>query len=259
MKILIEHLDFALTCDAADRLIEDASLAIEDDRIVAIGSSDEVERRHPRGTFDSIRDGRRYGATPGFIDAHVHLSEMLSRGMYPDDVNTREWVFNWAMPFYAHLGEEDERVGALLTTAEMLRCGTTCFLDMGAQSDVAVTAGAIETTGIRGITGRHAADQLPKTIPAGWPEGVLKRHFFPSADAALEALGAAVRQWHGKADGRIRCWVNIQGKEPCSLALHVGARRLAEQLQVGTTYHLASSQEETGGSMRNFGLGPVAR
>lgn len=259
MKILIEHLAFAITCDASDRVIEDASLVIEDDRIAAIGSSDEIERGHSRESCHLIRDGRRYGMTPGFIDAHVHLSEMLSRGVYPDDVNTREWVFNWAMPFYAHLGSEDESVGALLTIAEMLRSGTTCFLDMGSQSDVSVTALAIETSGIRGITGRHAADQLPKFIPPGWPPGIERRHFFPSAEAALEALASAVKQWDGKADGRIRCWVNIQGKEPCSLALHIGARCVAEQLGVGSTYHLASSQEETSGSIRNFGVGPVGR
>jgi cytosine/adenosine deaminase-related metal-dependent hydrolase len=42
MKILIEHLAFAITCDAADRVIEDASLFVEDDRIAAIGSSDDI-------------------------------------------------------------------------------------------------------------------------------------------------------------------------------------------------------------------------
>src|SRR6476660_6053063 len=111
MNILIENLAFAITCDAADRVIAGASLVVENDRIAAVGPSEEIERRFRRDSFDTIRDGRRYGVTPGFIDAHVHLSEMLSRGIYPDDVNTREWVFNWAMPFYAHLGEEDELVG----------------------------------------------------------------------------------------------------------------------------------------------------
>ena len=62
-----------------------------------------------------------------------------------------------------------------------------------------------------------------------------------------------VRDWHGYAGGRIRCWVNIEGKEPCSLELHVGARALAESLGVGTTYHLASSLEESEISQRRHG------
>jgi 5-methylthioadenosine/S-adenosylhomocysteine deaminase len=217
MKTLIEHLAFAITCDISDRVIDDASLVVEDDRIAAIGSADEIERRHDRGSFDTIRDGRRYGVTPGFIDAHVHLSEMLSRGIYPDDVNTREWVFNWAMPFYAHLDPEDESIGALLTVAEMLRSGTTCFLDMGAQSDVSVTARAIETSGIRGITGRHAADQLPKSIPPGWPPGIERRHFFPSADAALEVLAAATKQWDGRPKEGSAVGSTFKARNPVAL------------------------------------------
>jgi cytosine/adenosine deaminase-related metal-dependent hydrolase len=68
-----------------------------------------------------------------------------------------------------------------------------------------------------------------------------------------------VRDWNGFADGRIRCWVNIEGKEPCSLELHVGARALAESLGVGTTYHLASSLEESEISQRRHGTPPVTR
>jgi cytosine/adenosine deaminase-related metal-dependent hydrolase len=59
--------------------------------------------------------------------------------------------------------------------------------------------------------------------------------------------------------GRARCWVNIEGKEPCSLELHVGSRALAEELGVGTTYHLATSIEEAKVSERKYGLWPISR
>ncbi len=259
MRTLIEHLAFALTADAGDRVVRDASLVVENDRIADIGPAGDVAGRHARGSFDRVIDGRRYGVTPGFVDSHVHLSETLSRAVFPDNLNTRAWVFHWAKPFYAHVGEEDEYVGALLATSEMLRNGTTCFLDMGGQNDASPCARAIEASGIRGITGRHAADQPPAEIPKGWSEEMVRHHFFASAEAALEALGRCVEEWNGKAGGRIRCWVNIEGKEPCSLALHVGARRLAERLGVGTTYHLATSIEEARVSERRYGRWPITR
>lgn len=87
----------------------------------------------------------------------------------------------------------------------------------------------------------------------------MAHHFFPSAQAALEELEACVRRWDGTANGRIRCWVNIEGKEPCSLELHVGARALAERLGVGTTYHIASSLEEAEVSERRYGTWPITR
>src|SRR3989304_3906259 len=78
-------------------------------------------------------------------------------------------------------------------------------------------------------------------------------HFFPSAEAALEVLGDEVRRWDGYADGRIRCWVNIEGKEPCSPALHVGSRALAERLGVRTANHPPPGIEDNEGPRRPAG------
>ena len=259
MRTLIENLEFALTVDAADTVLTGASVVIEDDRIRDIGPAAEVTQRNPRNSFAQIIDGRRFGMIPGLIDSHVHLSETLSRAVFPDSLATRAWVFLWAKPFYATVDGEDEVVGARLGMAEMLRCGTTCFLDMGAQNDVRGVVNAIEQVGIRGITGRHAADVRPAEVPEGWTEEMMAHHFAGDALTALAALEATVRDFNGAAGGRIRCWVNIEGKEPCSLELHVGARALAERLGVGSTYHLATSIEEANVSQKRHGKWPIAR
>ena len=207
---LIEHLEFAITCDGDDRLVNNAAVLIEGDRIIDLGTTAEVNGRLARLTPDrpvERRNGRRRGLTPGFVDSHVHLSETLSRAVFPDVIDTRTWVFHWAKPFYAHVSPQDEEVGSLLGTAEMLRGGTTCFLDMGAQNDPAPVASAVEQTGIRGITGRHAADVKPKEIPPGWSAEMVDHHFFSDADHALEALAETVRTCNGASDGRLGVWV----------------------------------------------------
>lgn len=259
MRTLIEHLQFVATVDSADRVLADAAILIDGDRIADVGSTAEVSSRVGDAAVDHRVDGRRYGAVPGFIDSHVHLSETLSRAVFPDVLSTRAWVFHWAKPFYAHVNETDEDVSVRLGAAEMLRSGTTCFLDMGAQNDAGVTARAVADIGIRGVVARHAADRKPKEIPPGWSPEMIEHHFFPDHRSALDALEDAVHKWHGYADGRIRCWVNIEGKEPCSVELHVGARDLAERLGVGTTYHIASSIEESQLSEQNYGCWPVSR
>lgn len=258
-RTYLTHLDWALTADEEDRRLRDATLIVEADRILAIGPSEQVLHEHPPREGDEVRDASRLGVTPGFVDTHVHLSETLSRAVFPDNLATRAWVFHWAKPFYAHVSESDESVSVSLGTTEMLRCGTTCFLDMGAQNDPGVTARAAAETGIRGITGRHAADNKPADIPAGWSEEMIEHHFFPNHEVALEVLEQCVRDWDGYAGGRIRCWVNIEGKEPCTLELHVGARALAERLGVGTTYHIASNIEESQIAERRHGCWPVTR
>jgi len=258
-RMLIRNLEFVLTVDAADRVLRDAAILVEDGRVAALGPADEVLAAHPPVTVDEVVDGRRRGAVPGFVDAHVHLSETLSRAVFPDNLGTRAWVFHWAKPFYAHVEPQDEHVSVQLGVAEMLRSGTTCFLDMGSQHDAGITARAAAEAGIRGVVGRHAADVVPEVLPPGWTDEMVEHHFFPSADAALEVLEQQVREWNGYADGRIRCWVNIEGKEPCSPELHVGSRALSERLGVGTTYHLASSIEEARVSERRHGCWPVTR
>lgn len=259
MRTLIENLQFAATVNSDDQVFSDAALLIDGDRIADVGTTADVVSRLGESRPDRRLDGRRWGAMPGLIDAHVHLSESLSRAVFPDVLATRAWVFHWAKPFYAHVDQADEDVSVRLGTAEMLRSGTTCFLDMGAQNDAGVTARAAADVGIRGVVGRHAADRKPREIPRGWSEEMIKHHFFSDHRAALDALEDAVRKWDGYADGRIRCWVNIEGKEPCSIDLHVGARDLAERLGVGTTYHIASSIEESRLSEQNYGSWPVSR
>ena len=259
MRTLIENLEFALTVDRNDTVLAGASVVVENDRFRDIGQAVDIAGRHSRDSFDRIIDGSRFGMVPGFIDSHVHLSETLSRAVFPDCLSTRAWVFHWAKPFYAAVTGEDEVVGAKIGMAEMLRCGTTCFLDMGAQNDVRGVVEAIEKIGLRGITGRHAADVRPEQIPPGWTEEMMRHHFFPDAKSALRELEKTVKDFDGTAGGRIRCWCNIEGKEPCSLELHVGARALAEKLGVGTTYHLATSIEEAKVSERKHGKWPVAR
>ena len=258
-RTLIEGLQFLFAVDRKDQVFRNASLVVEGARIADLGSAGDIARRHDRESFDELIDGRMMGLCPGFVDSHVHLSETLSRAVFPDNLNTRAWVFHWAKPFYAFITEEDEYWGALLGTCEMLRSGTTCFLDMGSQYDPGIVVRAMEKTGIRGITGRHAADNPPAEPPKGWTSEMMAHHFFPDAKTALDELERCVRKYNGALDGRVRCWVNIEGKEPCTLDLHVGARALAEKLGVGTTYHLATSIEEAKVCEGKHGCWPVAR
>lgn len=256
---LIEHLQFVITANQSDDVIRDAAVLIRGNAIADIGATVEVRARLRGQSPDRTIDGSMIGITPGFIDSHVHLSETLSRAVFPDVLATRAWVFHWAKPFYAHVDEADERISVLLGAAEMLRSGTTCFLDMGAQNDAGLTARAAGEIGIRGVVGRHAADRRPKEAPHGWSDEMMDHHFFENHHVALDTLKRSVEEWNGYADGRIRCWVNIEGKEPCSLDLHIGARELAAELGVGTTYHIATSMEEAQVSQKTYGEWPITR
>jgi cytosine/adenosine deaminase-related metal-dependent hydrolase len=66
-----------VTMDAERRVLTDAAIAIDGDRIVAVGSDATVRSRYPD---PEIVDGRGMIAIPGLIDAHAHADQSLLRG-----------------------------------------------------------------------------------------------------------------------------------------------------------------------------------
>ena len=93
-----------------------------------------------------ILSGRDKAAIPGFINTHAHAAMTLFRG-YGDDLPLMEWLQDYIWPVEAKMTEHDVYVGAKLACLEMLRSGTTCFLDMYMYP--METARAVEELGLR--------------------------------------------------------------------------------------------------------------
>ncbi|MBI2874523.1 MAG: amidohydrolase [Firmicutes bacterium] len=257
MKICIENADYILTVDRDGKVLTGASLVVEGDRIIDLGPAAEIKARHPK--VDRVIRGSGKLVAPGLIDTHLHTPEQLTRGLFPDTISTRPWVYEWAKIAYSAMNEEDEYVSALAACADMIRTGTTCFLDLGALSDLNGIVAAVEESGLRAVVGRYTADTPPENPPSYYTPEFIAHHFFPSSEAALEALEKTVQRWNGAAGGRIRAWVNIEGKEPCSPALHAGSVELARRLGVGCSYHIASSVEEARIFEKKYGRWPVTQ
>ena len=66
---------------------------------------------------------------PGLINTHTHLPMTLLRG-YVDDMPLQEWLEKKIWPTEKKLTGELSYQGALLGCLEMIRTGTTCFMDM---------------------------------------------------------------------------------------------------------------------------------
>ena len=93
-----------------------------------------------------ILDGRNKAVVPGLCNGHTHCAMTLFRG-YGDDLPLQTWLEEYIWPVEAHMTEEDIYIGALLGCIEMIKSGTTCFLDMYTAPEA--TARAVLETGIR--------------------------------------------------------------------------------------------------------------
>lgn len=95
---------------------------------------------------DEVLDGGGMAVLAGLVNAHTHAAMTLLRG-YGDDLPLMEWLQTRIWPAEASLTGEDVYWGTRLAAIEMLRSGTTNFVDMYWHG--ADVAHAVADTGMR--------------------------------------------------------------------------------------------------------------
>lgn len=128
---------------------KERDIYIEDDRITGIGS---ISR-----AADEILDACGMAALPGFINTHTHAAMTLFRG-WGDDMELMDWLTDRIWPMEAHLTPELVYWASKLACLEMIRTGTTTFVDMYFYPES--TAKAVHEMGIRGFVGPVFLDKI---------------------------------------------------------------------------------------------------
>jgi 5-methylthioadenosine/S-adenosylhomocysteine deaminase len=120
------HADHIIPVIPRGKVLENHALAITGGRISAILPAADA------GAIDAgeVLELPGHALLPGFINSHGHTGLCLLRG-YADDLALKPWLEDHIWPVEArHVSAEFARDGAELAIAEMLRAGTTCFVDM---------------------------------------------------------------------------------------------------------------------------------
>jgi cytosine/adenosine deaminase-related metal-dependent hydrolase len=261
--LLIRDAGYVLTLDARRRILERHSLLIDGDAITDIGPAAEIDARHLAAcrSGGAVIEARGRLVLPGYVNTHAHTFEHLSRGLIPDDLSTFDWAVRYARPFYAALTEDEAYLSAKLACLDMLRNGTTCFVDVNILVSLGhfdAVAQAVTESGMRAVLGRGVFDLMPKEMMNAMAPALRERVQFPSAEAALREVDALLGRWTSSADGRIRAWASVYGLFPyCSDQLFAGLRAVAERHGVGRAFHMASSIEEARAVEARVGVWPI--
>ncbi|MCL2366192.1 MAG: amidohydrolase [Oscillospiraceae bacterium] len=125
--------------------VETCSVYICDDKIAS--TTTEPEGFKP----DKTIEGNGKMLIPGLVNAHTHASMTVLRNC-ADDLLFNDWLFGRIMPLEEKLTAEDCYWAMKLAVMEMLRCGTTAFVDMYYFMDA--LAEATCETGIRAVLSR---------------------------------------------------------------------------------------------------------
>jgi cytosine/adenosine deaminase-related metal-dependent hydrolase len=233
-----------VTMDDDRRVVTDAAIAVVDGRIAAIGKTADVSRDW---RSDDIVDGRRFVVTPGLVNTHVHITgEPLTRGFVPDDTPFIENVFEWLTPIHSVYTDEDEHVSAQLAALEMLKSGTTAFLEAGTVRFIDPVVEALGEIGIRARIGPWAWDLVPE------PEAMRM-----DTDTAIATLEDTMTRYGSCHDGRVQAWPIIIGHTCCSEELWKASKQLSLRHGTGMSFHMSPAAMDVEGFMASFGQRPM--
>jgi len=137
-----------VTVDGQRRVIADGAVAIQGGRIAAVGPAAEIASRYEgRETLDA---GGGI-VLPGLVNAHTHAPMVLFRGI-ADDLKLMDWLQKYIFPAEArNVTAEFVKAGTRLAALEMIRSGTTTFVDMYYFEDQ--VAEAAKEAGLRTVAG----------------------------------------------------------------------------------------------------------
>ena len=186
---------------------------------------------------DTVIDGRGKAVIPGLINAHTHAAMTLFRG-YGDDMPLMPWLEQVIWPNEAKLTEEDVYWGAKLACLEMLRSGTTAFLDMYHKLDA--TARAVEEMGLRAVLSEACFDHFKPAVAERNKQTITRRFSWssPYSDRIRYALGPHAIY---TVSGELLQWADAFAADH-GLLIHT---------------HLAETEYETKECLQRFGLTPV--
>lgn len=233
VDIIIDHA-LLLTMDPQRTMFQDGCLIIDKGRIVDVGDSTKVR---PGYQSDKVIDARGNLVMPGFVDAHLHNAQQLSRGL-ADDVDLITWVYERIIPYEACLTDEDVYLSAMLSCIEMIRTGTTCASDPGGYQ-VDNIGRAYEETGMRGIVSWAGMDQWTDDRPL--PDELPGKKGTAETLAEMERV---VSTWHGAASGRIRAAYGLRTEPNVSEELFKKTKQLADRDGVFIHMHTAVNQRQ---------------
>ncbi len=222
-----------VTQDEDRRILKNAAVYAEDGKIVEIG---DVKRE-----ADTVIDATGRVVIPGLINAHTHLSMGLFRG-YGDDMLLEDWLQNRIWPAEGRLTETTMAAGADLGLLEMIRAGTTSFLDMYFMEPM--LAERTEQSGMRGWMGWGLVDIA--TTPEGEPHERLLGPFQAFADDYRNnELITACPSPHGT----YTCWAETLAK----------SAELATHYDVPLHIHCAETRTEIADVESKYNRRPVAQ
>ena len=228
MNIKIENI---LTLENKDgkHIINNRDIYIADGKIVSIDNE-------PQGFCpERIINRKNTLAIPGLINTHTHSYMSVFRNI-ADDLNFSDWLFGRINPLEDKLTHEDMYWGALLGCIEMMRTGTTCFVDMNMDMNAVIEA--VDKIGMRAVLSRGL-------VGNGSDMGGQKR------------LNENLDAYKNCKSDKISILLGPHAPYTCDKEYLKIVADAAKENSLGITIHLSETQKEVSETVSKYRLTPI--
>ena len=221
--------------DQRRRILRDGAVAVVGSSIAAVGDRASVRAQFPE---EPVKDLQGWLLMPGLVDGHVHLPQALLRGA-ADELPLHQWMSSRIFVLEGNFTPADAKVAARLAIVEMLKAGTTTFLEtlvLGRHA-LGELAEVIRETGIRAVLPRAVGDGGGYLDEAPLHKGLQE----PPDIAMNEAVEVAAR-W--KDSEQIKIWMGPRSTGGCPESLLREVVETARANGMGLAQHYAMTDRE---------------
>jgi 5-methylthioadenosine/S-adenosylhomocysteine deaminase len=226
--------DYVVSMDASGSVYENGAVAVDDGVILAVGPAEEITVEYSAA---EILAGENRIVMPGLVNGHSHAAMTLLRGV-ADDLELMEWLNNYIFPAEVQFVDpEFVRIGTELACWEMIRGGTTTFVDMYYFPDT--VAEVVDSCGMRAMVSATVIDQRS-----------------PDAENAFDSIQKGIsfiERWKGK-NSRITPIFGPHANYTLNAEQLAATRAAAIKHGVGISIHMSESPFELQYSKDTFGM-----
>ena len=214
---------------------------IEGQRIAKVGKDADLAEV----SAERVIDASEMVVTPGFVNGHMHISYAhATRGVFPDDLGPA-YLSN-VFRLQGAMTEDEEYLTSLLAITELLKHGTTCFVDPGSTKGLEACMSAYEESGCRITVGWQVTDRPnPINLPVY------------ETGEAIRLMEQVIRRYNHCLDDRVRAWAMPFSSAFSSEELLRAAGSLADEYDTRMTLHFNNGSSYVQECLRYYGLRPT--
>lgn len=241
VDLLIKN-GYIVTMDRDARLFSNGAIAINGNRIVAVGKSSDIEQKY---SGERIIDVSGKIVMPGIIVSHSHTHGQACMGMPPGEgIETfYDELAKWWWPFLEdQLKKEDVYALSRYSITEMAKNGVTTVDDvMEAPKDLPgildAEGNAFLEVGMRGVLAFEATERISKE----------------NAKLGIQENVNFIKKWNNKPDALLRGVMCVHTVFSCSPEMLKEVKELADKYNAWINLHVEESQFEVDYSLKHYG------